>query len=143
MCTASAPLTALGCLAGAGRGTRLFQEKGKGGREAKLQVGAEQETGKLEGFMQAGRLDQSQAASREDQEAWTRLQDRAHGPGRMAGAGCRLQAERSELIWQHEGPSCRQRRQEAGELAWRQGSLEMWRVGGREAQPQAGRSGLG
>lgn len=26
---------------------------------------------------------------------------------------------------------------------WRQGSLEIWRVGGREAQPQAGRSGLG
>lgn len=91
--------------------------------------------------MQAGRLDESQAASRVDQEAWTRLQDRAHGPGRVVGS--RLQAERSELIWQQGGPSCRQRRQEAGEMAWRQGSLEIWRVGGREVQPQAGRSGLG
>lgn len=40
-------------------------------------------------------------------------------------------------------PSCRQRRQEAGDLGGRQGSLEKWRVGGREAQSQAGRPGLG
>lgn len=79
--------------------------------------------------MQAGRLDQSQAASRADQKVWTRLQDKAHGPGRVSGS--RLQAERSELIWQQGGPSCRQRRQEAGELA---GGREAWKFGEWEAE---------
>lgn len=57
----------------------------------------------------------------------TRLEARAHAAGRLAGAGSRLQAERSELIWQQEGPA-------AGREDRR---LETW-VGGREAWKSGG-----
>lgn len=59
-----------------------------------------------EASVQAGRLGQRPGCKqrgREGQEAWTRLEARARAAGRLAGAGSRLQAERSELIWQQGG----------------------------------------
>lgn len=48
---------------------------------------------------------------------------RGYAAGREAGAGSRLQAETSELIWQQGGPAAG-RGDETGELGWRQACLE-------------------